>query len=89
MTPVSNGGTERLIPSGRIAEIRQENRGGDVSARDIEWLCRIAEAADGFHAAFWNPWRSGRSVVMTADKVAEAYGELRRALSQDGRVRNA
>ena len=23
----------------RVAEIRQENRGGDVSARDIEWLC--------------------------------------------------
>lgn len=23
----------------RVAEIRQENRGGDVAARDIEWLC--------------------------------------------------
>lgn len=23
----------------RVAEIRQENRGGDVSFRDIEWLC--------------------------------------------------
>lgn len=29
----------------RIAEIRQENRGGDVSATDIEWLCRVAYEA--------------------------------------------
>ena len=27
----------------RIAEIRQENRGGDVSYRDIEWLCSTVE----------------------------------------------
>ncbi len=26
-------------PLTRIAEIRQENRGGDVSYRDIDWLC--------------------------------------------------
>ena len=30
-------------PLTRIAEIRQENRGGDVSAKDIDWLCDVAE----------------------------------------------
>ena len=29
----------------RIEEIRQENLGGDVSAKDIAWLCEVAEAA--------------------------------------------
>jgi hypothetical protein len=32
--------------SARIEEIRQENRSGDVSFRDIEWLCERAEQAD-------------------------------------------
>jgi hypothetical protein len=32
--------------SARIEEIRQENRSGDVSYRDIEWLCSVAEAAE-------------------------------------------
>ena len=29
----------------RIEEIRQENYGGDVGAKDIAWLCEVAEAA--------------------------------------------
>jgi hypothetical protein len=32
--------------SARIEELRQENRGGDVSSRDIEWLCSVADAAE-------------------------------------------
>jgi hypothetical protein len=31
--------------SARIEEIRQENRSGDVSYQDIEWLCSVADAA--------------------------------------------
>lgn len=32
--------------SARIEEIRTENHFGDVSTRDIEWLCKVAEAAE-------------------------------------------
>lgn len=39
----------------RIAEIRAENHQGDVSYKDIEWLCnefeRLNEWADGFSDA--------------------------------------
>lgn len=37
--PGNPGNAAYADPVTRIAEIRQENRGGDVSARDIEWLC--------------------------------------------------
>lgn len=35
----------------RVAEIRQENADGDVSHRDIAWLCGVAEAASRLVAA--------------------------------------
>lgn len=44
-------------------------------------LIAVARAAQEFHETFWNPWRSARSDAMTADKVADAYGEMRRALA--------
>lgn len=44
-----HGAPERLAsaasPAIRLAEIRQENSNGDVSYRDIEWLCGVGEAA--------------------------------------------
>jgi len=32
-------------PVVRVAEIRQENGGGGVAARDIDWLCHVADSA--------------------------------------------
>lgn len=32
-------------PAVRLAEIRQENLGGDVSSADIDWLLRVASKA--------------------------------------------
>ena len=45
--------------SERVAEIRQENRGGDVSYHDIEWLCltvdRLEQALRDLYARPTSP----------------------------------
>ena len=57
--------------SARIEEIRQENRSGDVSYADIEWLCQVAEAADELR--LWEPGRRG---------YAAAFSRLTAALAR-------
>ena len=42
---MSGTGTTRSDPRTRLAEIRQENYRGDVSAKDIWWLIDVAAAA--------------------------------------------
>ena len=41
-----------LDSSTRVAEIRQENHGGDVSFRDIEWLCDRVRVLEAVFEAF-------------------------------------
>lgn len=57
--------------SERIEEIRQENRSGDVSYRDVAWLCRVAEIAERIVRQPWNH-------IARADLIA-----LREAVSEE------
>lgn len=52
----------------RVAEIRQENHGGDVSFRDIAWLCdRVAELS---------------AARATAEQLREALRDARQAMER-------
>jgi hypothetical protein len=72
---MSDRGRESLfadVPT-KLAEIRQENRGGDVSAKDIEWLCDVAAAA-----------HEVRRSSFPSDRQAFTYQERRLTDALDG-----
>lgn len=84
LTEVATAVEARPSPgSARIAEIRQENGGGDVSYRDIYWLCDFAERSEYARAAWERTFTKERIRAEAAERALRWFYQYRPDVHSD------